>query len=468
MTIIPSVLPGPHVCWSMQTLSDRQSMELGMKPPVDSGRHDGWGCRAAIGLVMSCALSSCGGSPVEPSPTGAPSPTVPGVQRLTVSSPKSVLALGQTIQLRATVTLTDGRTRDHSDTAEWSSSNRGVVAVSSTGMVEAIGPGSVDTYAEYQGVRGTVNLRVERVVLSVSGRSVVTRGHTAQLRLIMTLPDGTTQDQTDAAAWSSSNTTVAAISNTGLVTGRQQGSADIRATHQDVSIHAPIRVELPRLELSGQSEFRKLGETAQLKLTATLADDTRVDRTSQADWQSSNRNVATVGQTGLVRAVGSGRANIAALYEGASARLTVTVTPPAESSPPVATPTRITVEAENGRGDGRIMSRSRASGRQTVLLLSGQTRQLPVSIRAEASYRVAVTYSNDNFGDTEVVRLTIDGVSLGTFRAQDTGDFGMGWNSFATAVVGSTLLSVGSHTVAIAVSGGDGFGVEIDKVELSP
>ena len=78
-----------------------------------------------------------------------------------------------------------------------------------------------------------------------------------------------------------------------------------------------------------------------------------------------------------------------------------------------------------------------------------------------------VRYSNDNFGPLETVAVSVDGTSLGQFVPQDTGDFGHGWNVFLWSdIVGSVDLSAGDHHVVVSVSGGDGFGVEIDLVAL--
>ncbi len=129
----------------------------------------------------------------------------------------------------------------------------------------------------------------------------------------------------------------------------------------------------------------------------------------------------------------------------------------------------IILEGEDGQGDDQIMPRSEASSEQTVQLDSGESRGLPFDLTAPTSISVTVCYSNDNFGPLEQIDVTIDGMMVGSFSAQDTGGGGFGWNVFlTTGVLGTITLAPGSHEVRIAVSGGDGFGVEIDKVNLQP
>ena len=126
------------------------------------------------------------------------------------------------------------------------------------------------------------------------------------------------------------------------------------------------------------------------------------------------------------------------------------------------------MEGESGSGDGQVMNRSSASGLHTVWLHDGESRSLSFQLSVGASYNLVVRYSNDNYGPLETVTVKVDGSELGQFEAQDTGNFGFGWNSFVeSGVIGSVDLQVGSHEVEVFVEGGDGYGVEIDAVFLN-
>jgi hypothetical protein len=127
----------------------------------------------------------------------------------------------------------------------------------------------------------------------------------------------------------------------------------------------------------------------------------------------------------------------------------------------------IKIEGESGTGDGTVHWRSNASEQQAVWLHADETRTLSFDVAWAGQYSVEVRYSNDNYGPLETVTLTYDGYDL-SFQAQDTGDYGQGWNIFLTASLGTWTLSSGSNTLDIDVSGGDGYGVEIDKVTLTP
>jgi len=129
--------------------------------------------------------------------------------------------------------------------------------------------------------------------------------------------------------------------------------------------------------------------------------------------------------------------------------------------------TSLTLEAENGSGAGTIMQRSNASGKRTRLLKDGQSVNLAVSNAASGTYTITVRYSNDNFGKLETVTVAIEGVRVGSFKAMDTGDGGKGCNVFVSNTINNVALSAGDHTVTKTVTGGDGFGVEIDVIYLN-
>jgi len=136
------------------------------------------------------------------------------------------------------------------------------------------------------------------------------------------------------------------------------------------------------------------------------------------------------------------------------------------TSPPSAS--QLVLEGEGGTGNGQVMPRSAASGLRTVWLHAGELRRFVFELPVGGRYRVRVRYSNDNFGPREVVTVRVDGTPVGQFEAQDTGDRGHGWNVFAEAEIGSVVLATGAHELTVEVSGGDGYGVEIDSVTLTP
>lgn len=135
-------------------------------------------------------------------------------------------------------------------------------------------------------------------------------------------------------------------------------------------------------------------------------------------------------------------------------------------------PTPIRLEGELGTGPGPNMSRSNASGGLTRWLHAGESLDLGFTYPATiaGNYSVAIRYSNDNSNSqpNELVTVKLDNNPIGSFTALDTGDGGFGWNTFEEfGLPGEFTLVPGVHSITVSPSGGDGFGVEVDFVELT-
>ena len=125
------------------------------------------------------------------------------------------------------------------------------------------------------------------------------------------------------------------------------------------------------------------------------------------------------------------------------------------------------LEAESAMGAGQLTVRTNASNQLAVQLDAGEQRLFSFTTEAANTHNVLVRYSNDNFGPLETIAVEIDGISIGSFEAQDTGDFGLGWNEFLFGSPNSPIhLEAGPHDLVLTVSGGDGFGVEIDQIVI--
>jgi len=116
-------------------------------------------------MVLLCLMLSCGkGSPTSPTP---PTPT-PTPISVAVSSPNSTILVGQTEQMTATVTMSDGTTKPGAGT--WGSDTMSVATVNQSGLVTGIAPGEVNIYFDETGNgQGAKRLTV-RTIWSRSGQ----------------------------------------------------------------------------------------------------------------------------------------------------------------------------------------------------------------------------------------------------------------------------------------------------------
>src|SRR5437660_3714475 len=151
---------------------------------------------------------------------------------------------GQTVQLTATPRDAGGNPLS-GRTVTWSSSNTSVAAVSNSGLVSGVTPGSATITATSEGKSGTSSVTVTNVpvaTVDVSPPSAsVQAGQTVQLTATPRDAGGNPLSGR-TVTWSSSNTSIAAVSTSGLVSGVTPGSVTISATSEGKSGTAAITV----------------------------------------------------------------------------------------------------------------------------------------------------------------------------------------------------------------------------------
>ena len=221
------------------------------------------------------------------------------------------LYMGNTLQLIATVY--PNSTSDKS--VSWSSDNSAVATVSSDGLVTPISTGTATiTVRTEDGSNLTAQcvVTVKQLATSISlseSDAIMYTDNTLQLTATV-LPTTTSNP---SVSWSSSNTSVATVSSTGLVTAKSTGNAVITAKTSDgTNLSATCNITVKRLatsiSLNKTSATLYLDQTVQL--TATVSPNNATDRS--VVWSSSDNSIATVSSTGLVSAIATGNATITA------------------------------------------------------------------------------------------------------------------------------------------------------------
>jgi hypothetical protein len=188
---------------------------------------------SALALVLLCAAmfgtSGCGGGV---SSGGSPGPGT--LSSLTITAANSTIQVGQTEQFTAQGNFSGGSKQDMTNTVTWASSNTGIATISASGKVTAVAQGSTTISASSGAVTNSIGLTVIPPTLAsislVPANAMVNIGAPVQLTATGTFADGSTQIITNKATWSSSNTNVATVNGSGLVTGVADGMLTISAS----------------------------------------------------------------------------------------------------------------------------------------------------------------------------------------------------------------------------------------------
>jgi uncharacterized protein YjdB len=222
---------------------------------------------------------------------------------VTPSNPS--IASGTTVQLIATGTFTDGTTQDLTQSVSWTSAPLSVASVSPTGLVTGTAVGSATITATQGGISGSTIVTVTAAVLTsiavTPANPSLAKGTTVQLTATCTFSDGTTPNCTSQVSWTSGNTAIAQVSNAsgtqGVVTGLGVGTTAITATLSAISGSTTVTVTpatLVSIIVTPANPTVPAKTTLQMKATAVFSDGTTQDVTAQADWTSSDDNVAHI------------------------------------------------------------------------------------------------------------------------------------------------------------------------------
>ncbi len=143
----------------------------------------------------------------------------------------------------------------------------------------------------------------------------ITVGSTQQMVATGTFNDGSTGTITTNVTWSTSNSNVATVSTSGLVTGVVAGTATITAASGTVSASTTVTVvvaNLVSIAVNPTNASITKGASQSFTATGTLKDGSTVDITNSVTWKSSNGAVATIDNTGRATALAAGTTNITA------------------------------------------------------------------------------------------------------------------------------------------------------------
>jgi uncharacterized protein YjdB len=270
-----------------------------------------------------------------------PGKPTPVLQTLAISPASASVAIGDSVQLTANGTFSDGKTIDITTMVTWSSSSDATATVSATGVVAGVAFGNATITASLDGITASAAIDVptvaEKILTAITVTPVdptIAPNANVQLAATATFSDQSTADITASVTWASDNGSVATVDANGLVTATATpGTAKITAALLGVSGSTTVTVvlgapTLVSIAVTPASSTLHVGATQQMTATGTLSDTTTQDLTATAAWTSSDNAIATVDATGLVTAKAAGTATITATSGAISGAASVSVDVP--------------------------------------------------------------------------------------------------------------------------------------------
>ena len=377
---------------------------------------------------------------------------------IAINPQSPTIALGTAQQFTATGTYTDGSTQDLTSVATWASSNALIAVVENTlgsyGLATTSGQGTATISATLNSISSSTTLTVGQAALTsiaVSPSSIaVALGYGEQFTATATYSDGSTQDITQSASWSSSVPAVAMLNSSGLATGLMPGATNISATYGTMSASGVLTVIAPVLvsiSVTPNSTLVKTGNSVQLTATGIYSDGSTQNLTSAASWSTSASNTATA-NAGLVTGIADGTATITASEAGiTSAAATVQVGTPADFY--VATNgndswsgTLFTPNSGNTDGPFATIAKAQSAVQSLIKNSAGRTNPVAVLVRQGTFFGQSLTFTSADSGTSTL------GVVWGNYPneapvisggVQLTGWINTGGNSYQISLPSTTL-----------------------------
>jgi 6-phosphogluconolactonase (cycloisomerase 2 family) len=359
-----------------------------------------------------------------------------------VTPTNPTLAKGLTTALKASGVYTDHSTQDLTATVAWSSSAPAVATMAnapgSNGVVSALSQGSAQIMAAYGGLSGSTMLTVSAATLVSIGVTPpnpnLAKGLKTQFTAMGTYTDNTIQNLTAAAVWSSSDPTLASVSNAagfeGQATALNPGSVTITATMGTIQNSSSLTISpatLVSIAVTPANPSIANGLGAELTATGTYTDNSTQNLTAVVAWESSAATVASVsnaaGSNGLAMSVGPGSATITASSGAALGSTVLTVTP--------ATLVSIAVTPANPSVANGLSTQFIATGTYT----DNSTQNLTSGVAWSSSDTTVASVSNAS-GSNGLA------VAVGTGSATITAASGAALGSTTLTVTPATLVSI--------------------------
>lgn len=193
------------------------------------------------------------------------------------------------------------------------SSDSKIASVNTYGLVKAKKPGRCTITAKVKDAEASCTVKVEKTRVEIQPTSLsMENGKTKKLNVW--------SSTSNSVKWKSSKSSVASVSEEGVVTSKKPGTCTITATVDGTSATCKVTVKSPKVKLN------KTSVTLYRKGTVQL--NAEVSSGREVTWKTNKKSVATVSSSGKVTAIKHGEAIISAKVDGVTKECKIKVKQP--------------------------------------------------------------------------------------------------------------------------------------------
>jgi len=256
-------------------------------------------------------------------------------------------------------------------------------------------------------------------ILVTPGAASIQAGSGQQFSAIGTFSDGSSKDITGTVQWSSSNTSVASVSASGMANAANTGQTTIMAKSSTIQGSASLSVSssngssgsgpsVVSITVSAPSSSLPVNTAEQFTATGSFDDGSSADLTALVTWNSSAPAKATISAGGSATGVAAGTTSISATLGAVSGSMTLTVTAP--------TITGIVI----GPDDLTLGIGINQQYVATALYSDGSTQDLAAGVTWNSSSTSVATIDNSGLASTAASGQTTITATVGSFSDTTT------------------------------------------------
>ncbi|QXP68817.1 Ig-like domain-containing protein [Polaribacter sp. R2A056_3_33] len=262
----------------------------------------------------------------------------------------------------------------------WNSSNADIISVSNTGLLKALSIGTSVIKASVTTESGSIitnenNIEVIAVdkkltIDNVIEDIIISKTH----QYTTTFTNELGEIDNLKVSWNSSNSSIITVSSEGLITAISEGLATITASTTTADgniINTEDTVTVvtidERISINNPIEDLNINNTHQY--TTTYTNSSGETENTAITWQSSNTNVLTVSNTGLITAIAPGEAVVTATVNSSNNTLTT---------------------------------------QDTVIVIGNTTQEKTGTLKTSSSYELRGDFTLKEIPNTNDLELTID------------------------------------------------------------
>ncbi|WP_167753510.1 Ig-like domain-containing protein [Aliivibrio fischeri] len=262
--------------------------------------------------------------------------TAAGLESIQITPAVVSLAKGNSQQYTAMGFFSDETSRELTQEVSWHSRDTSIATISDVGLVVGVGVGNSTITAVKDGVmsndgRLTVTAAALESIQITPAVVSLAKGNSQQYTAMGFYSDETSRELTQEVSWRSRDTSIATISEAGLVVGVGVGNSTITAVKDGVMSNdgrlTVTTAALESIQITPAVVSLAKGNSQQYTAMGFYSDETSRELTQEVSWRSRDTSIATISEAGLVVGVGVGNSTITAVKDGVMSndgRLTVT------------------------------------------------------------------------------------------------------------------------------------------------